>query len=84
MRNVKSHSSGWIHETFAELGAFAWQQGYGVFTVSESQFEVVRRYIERQEEPHRVRTFEEEYEAMLKAHRVDFDRRYLWEPSSWN
>jgi putative transposase len=52
MERLKSHSSGWIHRNHPELAGFAWQTGYGAFTVSQSQSPVVRKYIERQEEHH--------------------------------
>jgi len=76
MREVKSVSSRWVHEEIG-LRAFAWQEGYGGFTVSPSQREMVRRYIEGQEGHHRTRTFQEEYLDFLKKSGVDFDPRYL-------
>src|SRR4051794_20914233 len=54
---AKANSSGWISRTFKEAAGFAWQEGYGAFTVSESQVPRVRRYIERQEEHHRSVSF---------------------------
>jgi REP element-mobilizing transposase RayT len=76
MREVKSSSSRWVH---AEIGAtaFSWQEGYGAFTVSASQREMVRRYIDGQEEHHRTKTFKEEYLEFLQKSGVDFDPRYL-------
>jgi REP element-mobilizing transposase RayT len=79
LRDIKANSTGWIHRTFPELQAFAWQGGYGAFTVSTSQVPRVRRYIENQEEHHRTQTFEEEFVALLKKHRIEFDERYLWD-----
>ena len=78
MRNVKSHSSLWVHQTFPTMSAFAWQEGYGVFSVSESQIEMVHNYIRNQEHHHHVTTFEEEFVAFLKAHNVEYDERYIW------
>ena len=77
VRDVKAVSSRWMHE---EMGVpeFSWQEGYGAFTVSASQRETVRGYISRQEEHHRVRTFQEEYLELLKRSGVAFDERYLW------
>lgn len=77
MCEVKSVSSRWVHET-PGCGRFAWQEGYGAFTVSESQRIAVRRYIENQEEHHRTRTFREEYLELLKRHGVEFDGRYVF------
>lgn len=53
-RNVKARSTKWIHDTFSDHRAFAWQTGYGVFSVSKSQEATVRAYIDRQEEHHRT------------------------------
>jgi putative transposase len=74
---LKANSSGWISRTFKEAGGFAWQEGYGALTVSESQVPKVRRYIERQEEHHRTVSFLEEFKVMLHAHGLPFDERYL-------
>jgi hypothetical protein len=56
----------------------AWQGGYGAFTVSQSQINRVKRYILNQESHHRRVSFQEELLALLKAHEVSFDERYLW------
>jgi len=77
MRELKSVSSRWVHET-PGLSRFAWQEGYGAFTVSQSQSVTVRRYIENQEEHHRTRTFREEYLELLQRHGVEFDIRYVF------
>src|SRR5262245_22909372 len=77
LRELKAESSGWIHKE--ELSAeFAWQRGYGAFTVSQSQVEKVRQYIANQEAHHRRQSFEDEFKAMLRAHNVAFDEKYLW------
>ena len=60
-------------------GSFAWQNGYGAFSVSESALEPVCEYIRRQEEHHRTVSFQEEYRAFLARHRVAFDERYVWD-----
>jgi REP element-mobilizing transposase RayT len=75
---LKGASSKWLKETFPELRAFAWQDGYGAFTVSRSQLEPTIQYVLRQREHHRTRTFQDEYRAMLSLHEVEFDERYLW------
>ena len=74
---LKANSSGWISRTFNGAAGFAWQEGYGVFTVSESQVPRVCRYIERQEEHHRTVLFLEEFKVLLKAHGLPFDERYI-------
>lgn len=77
VRDVKAISSRWVHE---EIGnrEFSWQEGYGAFTVSTSQRDLVREYIAKQEEHHRKRTFQEEYVELLKRCGVEYDERYLW------
>lgn len=79
MRNVKARSSKWVHETFPQHVAFAWQVGYGAFSVSTSQKEHVRAYIENQEAHHRRQTFKEEYLEFLRAHEIECDERYVWD-----
>jgi putative transposase len=77
MRDLKSNSSRWVREEM-KVAHFAWQEGYGAFTVSASQREAVRHYIEGQEEHHRTRTFKEEYLDFLEKSGVKYDPRYLW------
>ena len=79
MRVLKANSSGWIHDSFPERGAFSWQIGYAAFSVSQSNAAAVERYIASQEEHHRRLTFQEEYVAFLKKHGISYDERYLWE-----
>lgn len=79
LREIKSSSSGWVHDTWPQHRRFAWQTGYAAFTVSSSNAEKVRRYIERQEEHHRTRTFQEEFIALLKRHGLSYDERYIWD-----
>ena len=76
LRELKAVSYGWVHN---EIGMrhFAWQEGYAAFTVSASQREVVRNYIERQAEHHRTHTFREEYLELLHRSGVEFDERYV-------
>ena len=77
VRDVKSVSSRWVHDEIGDR-AFAWQEGYGAFTVSASQRQPVREYIARQEEHHRKWTFQEEYIELLNRSGVEYDGRYLW------
>jgi len=79
MRSLKTNSSKWIHETIPMGAAFAWQTGYGAFTVSFSQLEVLKDYLARQEEHHRKLTFEDEFRELLRLHGISFDERYLWD-----
>ena len=76
LRDLKAVSSGWVHDEIGARG-FAWQEGYGAFTVSASQRGVVRRYIEKQGEHHRTHTFRDEYLELLRRSGVEFDERYV-------
>jgi putative transposase len=71
LRELKTNSSKWAG------GRFAWQRRYGAFTVSESQFEIVRNYIRNQQEHHKKFDFKHEFESLLKANNIEIDE-YLW------
>jgi hypothetical protein len=58
---------------------FAWQTGYGVFTVSESSVAAVMHYIAGQEEHHKRHSFQQEFVAFLKKNHVDYDPKYIWD-----
>ena len=73
---IKSNSSKWMKET---KKTFAWQRGYGAFSVSSSNVSTVIRYIDQQEAHHRKKSFEDEFVALLKKHGVDFDPRYVFD-----
>jgi len=76
---MKANSSRWVHENFPTKQDFAWQHGYGAFSVSASADEQVRQYILNQKEHHRTRSFKEEYLAFLVKHEIEFDERYVFE-----
>jgi len=73
LRHVKSRSSKWVHETFPLLASFAWQEGYGGFTVSKSMTPMVEAYIVGQKEHHRTQDFETEFGELLRKHGIEFD-----------
>jgi REP element-mobilizing transposase RayT len=74
---LKGNSSKWIHETFPKMNGFAWQEGYGAFSIGVSGVAATVDYIGNQTEHHRQRTFREEFAAMLCRHGWDFDERML-------
>jgi REP element-mobilizing transposase RayT len=76
---LKAASSRWIHDSFPDERRFAWQSGYGVFSVSESKLKTVKAYLARQEEHHRIRTFQEELRELYRKHRIEWDERYVWD-----
>ena len=77
MRTVKARSSKWVHDTFTP--EFAWQEGYGVFSVSTSQEPAVKAYIAGQREHHHKEDFKSELLRLLRAHDVEFDERYVFD-----
>lgn len=76
---IKEGSSTWIHDTFPDLQSFAWQDGYGAFTVSKSSLPEVRAFILNQRDHHRVVTFETEYFLILRMHEIPFDERSVFD-----
>ena len=76
---IKGGSSAWIHTEFPELRRFAWQDGYGAFTVSKSAIPEVTANIRNQREHHQRRTFKEEFLTLLNRHEIEYDERYLWD-----
>jgi len=75
----KGLSSKWIHDYFPRLRDFAWQQGYGAFSVSRSQEERIIAYIQGQKEHHQKKSLEKEMGAFLERHGIPFDPKKLWE-----
>ena len=73
---LKGSSSRWINESGVE---FAWQEGYGAFSVSASNVDTVKRYIANQETHHRKITFEQEFIAFLKKYKIDYDPKYVFD-----
>jgi putative transposase len=76
LREIKSKSSSWLRKKLGK--EFSWQGGYGYFSVSPRHLQNVVGYIHNQEEHHRKKTFQEEYEGILRAAGVDHDPKYLW------
>jgi REP element-mobilizing transposase RayT len=77
MRHIKAGSSRWVHERFGGR-TFAWQDGYAGLSVSPSRIASVCSYIERQEEHHRKKSFQEEYLEFLRSSGIEYHERYLW------
>ena len=75
MRLVKANTTKWIHETFPEHAAFAWQTGYAAFTVSLSAVPQVTSYIENQKEHHRLTSFDDELLAFARRHGLEEKQR---------
>lgn len=78
MEEIKKSSSRWIKTKGPELRTFGWQDGYGAFSIGQSQVEALQQYIARQKERHKKQTFEEELVMLLKRYRVPYEERYIW------
>jgi REP element-mobilizing transposase RayT len=76
---IKRGSSKWLKTQNWRLKEFHWQDGYGAFSIGQSGVKEVQRYIETQEEHHRVKTFQEEFRAFLERYEIPFDERYVWD-----
>ena len=76
---LKGGSSQWIKDEFPGMRGFAWQDGYGAFTVSKSNLSEVICYVQNQREHHRIKTYQEEFLSFLIRHEIDYDEKYLWD-----
>jgi putative transposase len=78
VRDIKANSSAFINRKQWVRGRFAWQEGFGAFSYSRSQLDIVARYIQNQQRHHATITFREEYVTLLKKFQVDYDERYIF------
>lgn len=79
VRDIKNNSSNFINEKQLVTGKFSWQEGYGVFSYSQSHIQNVYDYILNQEEHHHKKTFREEYIDFLKKFEIEYNEKYLFE-----
>jgi REP element-mobilizing transposase RayT len=79
VKEVKRGSAVWLKTKGPELHDFAWQNGYGIFSIGFSQVETVRDYIARQEEHHWQVSFQDELREFLRRYEMEGDERYLWD-----
>ena len=79
VRDIKNNSSRFINEKGWAQGKFQWQEGYGAFSYGHSQLQLVYRYILKQEEHHRKKTFREEYLDLLEKFEIGHNNKYLFD-----
>ena len=79
VKQIKGGSSHWMNQSPGNVHYFGWQNGYGAFSVSESQVDTVRRYIQNQERHHVRRTFRNEMLSLLRKHRIEFEEKYVFD-----
>ena len=80
VRDIKSYSSSFIREQGFVKGRFEWQEGFGAFSVSQSQVPKLILYIQNQELHHKKKSFQSEYLEFLQDYEIDFKPEYLFEP----
>jgi len=79
MKTVKAKSSKYINDHSLTPVRFEWQEGYGVFSYSQKDVDAVYKYIQYQEEHHKIQTFNEEYLELLKEFKVEYDKQYIFQ-----
>jgi putative transposase len=77
--HLKRNATKWMHTKGSEYKDFAWQDGYGAFSIGYSQLESVINYIDRQKQHHQKFTFEEEYKLVLQKYNIHYDEKYVWD-----
>ena len=79
VKELKRGSSLWLKKKSQATQDFAWQNGYGMFSIGFSQIETVRSYIAKQERHHQKLSFQDEFRQFLKRYQIEFDERYVWD-----
>jgi len=79
VRDIKANSSKWINEKHFVAGKFHWQEGFGAFSYSQSQLDIIIAYINNQEQHHKKKTFRDEYVELLQKFNIEYDEKYLFE-----
>ncbi|QEG37550.1 IS200/IS605 family transposase [Bythopirellula goksoeyrii] len=79
IQELKQDSSKWIKAKGAQYREFSWQNGYGAFSIGQSQLPDLRNYVNNQREHHRRQTFQEEFRCICEKYLVPIDERYVWD-----
>ena len=79
VKEIKRASSIWIKQREPALVKFAWQAGYGTFSISTSAITKTCEYINNQQEHHNKQSFQDEYRTFLRKHAIEWDEQYVWE-----
>jgi|TARA_B110000908_G_scaffold171472_1_gene234350 putative transposase len=77
--HIKRNATKWMHTKGDSYKDFAWQDGYGAFSIGCSQMESVIDYIDRQKEHHEKLTFQEEYKLVLQKYNIEYEEKYVWD-----
>ena len=79
IEEIKTGSSKWMKSQDPHFANFAWQNGYGAFSIGQSQLNDLKRYVANQREHHQRMTFQDEFRQLLTKYGVEFDERYVWD-----
>lgn len=79
LEEIKKNSSKWIKSKGNQFQDFSWQKGFGAFSVSVSQQNIVEKYIATQKEHHKTMTFQDEYRKLLQLHKISYNEEYVWD-----
>jgi REP element-mobilizing transposase RayT len=79
MQSVKAKSSKWVNESGLLNERFEWQRGFGAFTYSPWDQDMIFNYVKGQEKHHDKQDFKTEYLDTLQKHEVEFDESYIFE-----
>jgi putative transposase len=79
VEEIKKGSSKWVKMKGSQYGNFAWQNGYGAFSIGESGYEQLRKYIQSQKDHHKKISFQDEYREFLKKYRIKYDEKHVWD-----
>jgi putative transposase len=77
--DIKRDSSKWVKEKSRHFENFYWQEGYGAFSIGQSQISDVMKYIGNQKVHHQKKDFKDEFRALLRKYEVEYDERYIWD-----
>jgi hypothetical protein len=79
VKELKQGSTLWIKQRDKRLQDFAWQSGYGMFSIGFSQIDQVKRYIAQQPQHHQTGSFQEEFRLLLGRYQIAYEERYVWD-----
>ncbi len=77
--HVKKGTSRWLKEQSPRLARFDWQDGYGAFSLGQSQRPEAIHYLQNQQIHHQTTPFQPEFRQFLQAYEIEYDERYVWD-----
>jgi len=79
IEEIKKGSSKWMKTNGEQYNQFAWQNGYGAFSIGQSKFDILRKYIQNQHDHHKKISFQNEFRYFLNKYHIEFDEKYVWD-----